>query len=125
MQKGFAVYINDHLGHGSSVANENELGFFGDDGANSLVEDMKQLTDIARQEYPNVPVFLFGHSMGSFLARKYTAKYGHLLDGVIYCGTSGPNPAVDIGILLANYLTKTDGMLYRSTVSRFHGVRQL
>ena len=114
-KKGFAVYINDHLGHGSSVANENELGFFGDDGANSLVEDMKQLTDIARQEYPNVPVFLFGHSMGSFLARKYTAKYGHLLDGVIYCGTSGPNPAVDIGILLANYLTKTDGMLYRST----------
>lgn len=111
---GYAVYINDHLGHGSSVANADELGFFGDDGPNSLVEDMKQLTDIARQEYPNVPVFLFGHSMGSFLARKYTAKYGHQLDGAIFCGTSGPNPAVGIGIMLSDYIVKHEGKLHRS-----------
>ena len=111
---GYAVYINDHLGHGSSVANADELGFFGDDGPNSLVEDMKQLTDIARQEYPNVPVFLFGHSMGSFLARKYTAKYGHQLDGAVFCGTSGPNPAVGIGIMLSDYIVKHEGKLHRS-----------
>lgn len=114
-ENGYAVYINDHLGHGSSVAREEELGYFGDDGPNSLVEDMKQLTDIARQEYPHVPVFLFGHSMGSFLARKYTAKYGASLDGAVYCGTSGPNPAVGIGVLLANSIAKSEGKLYRSS----------
>lgn len=113
-KRGYAVYINDHLGHGCSVASEEERGYFGDDGANSLVEDMKQLTDIARQEYPNVPVFLFGHSMGSFLARKYTAKYGHTLDGAIYCGTSGANPAAGIGIALVDYMIKREGALYRS-----------
>ncbi len=114
-ENGYAVYINDHLGHGASVAREEELGFFGDDGPNNLVEDMKQLTDIARQEYPHVPLFLFGHSMGSFLARKYTAKYGHMLDGAVYCGTSGPNPAVGIGILLSNAIAKSEGKLYRSS----------
>ena len=98
---GYAVYINDHLGHGCSVANADELGFFGDDGPNSLVEDMKQLTDIARQEYPNTPIFLFGHSMGSFLSRKYTAKYGHQLDGM--------------GVLLADYIVKHEGKLHRSS----------
>lgn len=113
-KRGYAVYINDHLGHGCSVESEDARGYFGDDGANSLVEDMKQLTDIAKQEYPNLPVFLFGHSMGSFLARKYTAKYGHTLDGVIYCGTSGPNPAAGMGIALVNYMIKREGALYRS-----------
>lgn len=113
-KQGYAVYINDHLGHGSSAANKDELGFFGDDGVTSLVEDMKELTDIAKSEYPDVPVFLFGHSMGSFLARSYTAKYGHLIDGAIYCGTSGPNPAAGMGILMADYIAKKEGKLYRS-----------
>ncbi len=113
-RRGYAVYINDHLGHGQSVSGEEALGFFGDNGAESLVEDMKTLSDIARQEYPNVPFFLFGHSMGSFLARKYTAKYGHMLDGAIYCGTSGPNAAVGMGVLLADTIIKSEGQMYRS-----------
>ena len=111
---GYAVYINDHLGHGQSVASDEELGFFGDNGANSMVEDMKQLSDIARQEYPNLPFFLFGHSMGSFLARKYSAKYGHILDGAVYCGTSGANSAVGMGVLLADTVIKSEGQMYRS-----------
>lgn len=111
---GYAVYINDHLGHGQSVASDEALGFFGDNGANSMVEDMKQLSDIARQEYPNLPFFLFGHSMGSFLARKYSAKYGHILDGAVYCGTSGANSAVGMGVLLADTVIKSEGQMYRS-----------
>lgn len=111
---GYAVYINDHLGHGQSAESDETLGFFGDNGADSMVEDMKQLSDIARQEYPNLPFFLFGHSMGSFLARKYSAKYGHMLDGAIYCGTSGANSAVGMGILLADTVIKSEGQMYRS-----------
>lgn len=113
-RRGYAVYINDHLGHGQSVSSEEELGFFGENGADSLVEDMKQLSDIARQEYPNVPFFLFGHSMGSFLARKYAAKYGHMLSGAVFCGTSGANPAVGLGMLLADTVIKSEGQMCRS-----------
>ncbi len=112
---GYAVYISDHLGHGKSVDNENELGFFGDNGAQSVVEDLKKLTDIARSEYPDVPFYLFGHSMGSFIARAYIAKYGHLIDGAVICGTSGANPAASMGIALAKHFEKTKGKLYRSS----------
>lgn len=114
-KRGYAVFVSDHLGHGTSVASDEELGYFGEDGGNSLVEDMYSLTKIAKQQYPHVPFFLFGHSMGSFLSRKYTAKYGHMLDGVIYCGTSGPNPAVGVAIALTNYMIKAEGEHYRSS----------
>ncbi|HAQ63503.1 MAG TPA: alpha/beta hydrolase [Ruminococcaceae bacterium] len=113
-ENGYAVYINDHLGHGKSVASADELGYFGDNGVDSLVEDMKKLTDIARQEYPDLPFILFGHSMGSFLARANTAKYGHQIDGAIFCGTSGANPATGMGIALAKHFEKSKGKLERS-----------
>ena len=113
-ENGYAVFVNDHLGHGKSVADKDDLGFFGENGVDSLVEDMKKVTEIAKQEYPDMPFFLFGHSMGSFLARAYTAKYGRFLSGAIYCGTSGPNPAAGMGIALAKYLEKTKGDHHRS-----------
>lgn len=113
-ENGYAVFINDHLGHGKSVASKDDLGYFGEDGVSNLVEDMKKVTEIAKQEYPELPFILFGHSMGSFLARAYTAKYGRFLSGAIYCGTSGPNPATGMGIALAKYLEKTKGDHHRS-----------
>lgn len=65
-KNGYAVYICDLLGHGKSVSSDDELGYFGDNGVESLVEDMKQLTDIAKHEYPDLPFFLFGTQHGFF-----------------------------------------------------------
>ncbi len=114
-KNGYAVFINDHLGHGKSVASKDELGYFGENGMDSLVDDMKQLTDIAKKEYPDVPYILFGHSMGSFLSRKYTEKYGDGLDAAVYCGTSGTNPAAGMGIMVAKYFEKSKGDHERSS----------
>lgn len=114
---GYAVFINDHLGHGKSVRNDGELGFFGRrDGYLCLVDDMHALTLIAKKEYPGKPFILFGHSMGSFLARMYTEIYGEELDAAIYCGTSGPNPAAGVGIALINTIEKAKGDHYRSSL---------
>lgn len=113
-KNGYAVFINDHLGHGKSVASADDLGYFGENGVESLVDDMKQLTDIAKKEYPDVPYILFGHSMGSFLSRRYTEKYGSELDAAVYCGTSGANPAAGIGIMVAKQLEKSKGDHERS-----------
>ncbi len=114
-KKGYVVYINDHLGHGKSVADENELGYFGKEmGHFNLVEDMKKLTDIAKSENPGVPFILFGHSMGSMLARLYTSKYADELTGVVYCGTTGPNPAAAAGLAITKLIAKTKGEYYRS-----------
>ena len=114
---GYAVFVSDHIGHGSSIIDRDMLGFFGEtEGEEHFVEDLKSLTDIIKSEYPDLPFFMLGHGMGSLIARKYTAKYGYLLDGVIYSGTSGENPALGIGISLANALIKQNGPLHRSEV---------
>lgn len=113
-KSGYAVFVSDHIGHGSSVTDKNMLGFFGESGEETFVEDLKALTDIIKSEYNDLPLYLLGHGMGSLIARKYTAKYGYLLDGVIYTGTSGQNPALGVGIQLANTLIKQNGPYYRS-----------
>lgn len=114
-EQGYALYINDHLGHGSSVRNKDELGYFGEeDGWKHFVEDCHQLTDIIKKENPGVPVIFFGHSMGSFVARAYSVKYGDEVAGAVYCGTAGPNPAAGAGILLTKIIAKLKGTHHRS-----------
>lgn len=112
---GYIVFINDHLGHGKSVENDDELGFFGKKaGYIHLVEDMKQLTDIAKKECPGLPVILFGHSMGSMLSRLYTERYGSELTAAVYCGTAGSNPAAKPGIAIVKAIKAIKGDHYRS-----------
>ncbi len=89
---GFAVYANDHRGHGRTVKNPLERGYFGDaNGWYRVVGDMARLTERIRERHPGLPVWLFGHSMGSFLARAYISRHGEGLSGVVLCGTGG-NP---------------------------------
>lgn len=112
---GYIVYINDHLGHGKSVKNNNDLGYFGKkDGYIYLVEDMKIITDTIHNEYPDLPVILFGHSMGSMLARLYTERYGDAINGAIYCGTCGSNPAAVAGISIVKAIAAIKGDHHRS-----------
>ncbi len=114
-ENGYALYINDHLGHGSSVKNKDELGYFGEkDGWKNFVEDCHQLTKIIKEENPSAPVVFFGHSMGSFVARAYSTKYADEIEGAVYCGTAGPNPAAGAGILLTKAIAKIKGTHYRS-----------
>lgn len=114
-ENGYAVFVHDHLGHGESVKDDNNLGFFGDDdGWRNLVDDCLTVNKYARELFPNKPIILFGHSMGSFIARAYSEIHSTALDAAIYCGTSGPNPAAGIAIKLADYIAKSKGNLYRS-----------
>ena len=89
-REGFAVAINDHLGHGRSVSKGGAFGYFGPGGAQNLVRDMRKLAFLVREEYPDAPYFLMGHSMGSFLARSYAAQFGGELAGAVFMGTCGP-----------------------------------
>lgn len=116
---GFIVCGNDHIGHGSSVQNQALLGFFAQkDGWRCLVEDMYLLTNIMKNKHPDLPYFLFGHSMGSLITRLYIAKYGNEVSGAIICGTIGPSPIARTGISLADSMVHSKGTTYRS--SRLH-----
>lgn len=112
---GIAVYINDHLGHGQSVASSSELGYFGaDQGWKNFVEDCRQLTHIAKNENPGKPLIFFGHSMGSFVARAYTFMYPEEMKAAVYCGTAAPNPASGVGVALSSLIAKVKGDHHRS-----------
>lgn len=87
-EKGFIVCGNDHLGHGKSAESLEKLGYTCEhNGHIRMVDDMHILTKIMKKKYPDLPYILFGHSMGSFCARNYAAKFGDELSGVIFCGT--------------------------------------
>lgn len=106
-KKGIAVYINDHRGHGKSVSN-GKIGYFAkENGWNKVVADMHSIYEISNQDYPGVSHILFGHSMGSFLARTYQFTYADDFDGVIICGTAQmPGVVVGAGHALASLISK-------------------
>ncbi|WP_280309606.1 alpha/beta hydrolase [Nocardia abscessus] len=83
---GYAVYANDHRGHGHSMTGT--PGDLGDNGWNLLVEDMVTLTTILRDKHPGLPVILFGHSLGSFAVQQYLLDHADLVDEVVLCGTT-------------------------------------
>lgn len=87
-QKGFVVVGNDHLGHGLSVPEGGTYGYFCEnDPATVVVRDVHRLKKLTQQEYPGLPYFIMGHSMGSFITRNYLCKYGTGIDGAIIMGT--------------------------------------
>lgn len=101
--KGFAVVGNDHLGHGQSVLSPERLGFFADeDGWFHVVDDIEELRRRTHEKYPELPYFIFGHSMGSFLVRTWLTRHPQSrVAGAIICGTGQPPAAVVAGGRLA------------------------
>ncbi len=87
--KGFIVYANDHRGHGKT-AEPKKLGFFAEkDGWKLVIDDVYKLTELIKDENKDLPIFLLGHSMGSFISRAYLSKYDtSILSGVILSGTA-------------------------------------
>jgi alpha-beta hydrolase superfamily lysophospholipase len=88
-EKGILVMGNDHLGHGGSIGEHGTKGYFcKDDPATVLVRDAHRLKKMVQEEYPGVPVFILGHSFGSFVAREYITRYGTGICGAIIQGTA-------------------------------------
>lgn len=116
-ERGYAVVGNDHLGHGDSVSGKEDFGYFTEKNpSRCVVEDMYKLTRIMKKTYAKLPYFLIGHSMGSFLSRRYLSEYGHELDGVVLLGTGNqPYIVVKAGLALARLVKLFKGEHYRSS----------
>ncbi len=96
-EHGYVVVGQDHAGHGKSVGEKGMDGYFGESGGwDALLEDMRSVRRMAGEAYPELPYILMGHSMGSFLARCYAARYGEDVDAFIFSGTAGTNPALPL-----------------------------
>lgn len=112
---GYVVYANDHRGHGRTAATEQDLGYVGENGFMWMVRNMAQLTKIIREQHNNLPLFLFAHSMGSFLAQQYITEHADLIDGLILCGSNGPRgPELLAGVSVTKLIASMKGSRHRS-----------
>lgn len=110
-KEGFIVYADDHRGHGKSAESIAALGYIADnDGFHTMVDDQQEINQYIRRENPDHSVFIFGHSMGSFISQRYMQLYGNTVEGVILSGTGGkPNLMMKAGIPLSGIIMKFKG----------------
>jgi alpha-beta hydrolase superfamily lysophospholipase len=112
---GIAVFADDHRGHGKAAVNIAMLGISGADWVNKQIDDLYTLQLQLRRSYGNVPLFLMGHSMGSFFAQRYAQLYSESIDGVILSGTNGyKDPLLPFGIGLSRLLMRLKGPNFKS-----------
>ncbi len=91
---GYAVYANDHRGHGPKAAAA-DLGHFADEkGWDKVVGDLWTMNRQIAAEQPGVPIVFLGHSLGSFLGQDFVARHSDALAGAVFSGSSGKPPAI-------------------------------
>ncbi|HEY8912338.1 alpha/beta hydrolase [Lacisediminihabitans sp.] len=90
---GFTVYADDHRGHGQTGLDQwggdhSKLGDLGPGGIRSTIAEVRQLSQIIREENPGVPLALLGHSWGSLIAQSIVNKHSEDYDALVLTGTA-------------------------------------
>ncbi len=87
-ENSYVVLTYDHNGHGKTAKNDEEQGFFkGENPAQLLVDNAYAMAKLLEAKYPDIPHFILGHSMGSFITRCLLQSHSNLFDGAIIVGT--------------------------------------
>ena len=115
-QRGVLVVGHSHLGHGLTAQNEDELGWFGEpDGNALLIEDIHKLREELQR--PELPFYILGHCMGSFLTRQYLGVHGEGLSGAVIMGTADiPVPVLKMGQFICRMIALVKGWHHRSAL---------
>ena len=119
--QGYAVVGNDHLGHGKTAKGPEEYGYFTQWW--DLVRDVRELQLQIKKSYPEVPYFMLGHSMGSFVTRTFLIDYPGSLTGAILSGTGQePGLTVAAGKLLTGMggPRKTNKLFYNLSIGAYN-----
>ena len=115
-KNGYIIYINDHRGHGKTAGSLDNVGYLADeDGFDWMAKDLYKLSGIIKQEHAGLPLFLYGHSMGSYVAQRYIMLFGNELKGVLMSGSNGKQGMIlTIGSLVAKQEVKKNGRKVKS-----------
>lgn len=109
-KNGYAVLTYDLPGHGESIGEEGVPGYFGADyGWQNLLQSAVEAVKEAGRRFPNTPVVLFGHSMGTIIARCLIQEHDDLIDGLILSGAPNAQSAAEIGRRIAGLLAGLKG----------------
>lgn len=111
---GYAVVASDHRGHGKSVRNKKDFGYFYDESGEAIVEDLEAVSSGLRIRHPHVPFFMIAHSMGTLIARKYLKTHDEELAGLILSGPVYENPKASAGKKLVDVVSRYRGSHYIS-----------
>lgn len=87
---GMVVYGYSHRGHFETAGTVERLGYIGEDGWRKMAADLGTVIEMAKIAYPNVPVYVFGHSMGSYVTRTYLVDNPDKIHGIVLSGTGFP-----------------------------------
>ncbi|MEG2897073.1 MAG: alpha/beta hydrolase [Eubacterium sp.] len=118
-RKGFIVYALDQRGHGATGTFNGTLGYFDDtNGWKRIVEDIRELTYLAKSKNPDLPLFILGHSMGSIVVRSCLIEFGNFYNGAVIVGTTlGVNSFMrKIGETIALFEIRKYGPTHPSTL---------
>ncbi len=115
VEKGHEVYCLDHFGQGANAKDTKNLGVWPVGAFETTVDVISALIDQVKHERP---VYLFGHSLGSFVSQRLIQKFGTKIEKVILCGSNGPDPMVKLGFILSNLVVTPKG--YRTKSKLFN-----
>lgn len=110
----YVACIYDHRGHGNSVKSKEDLGYFYDKSGKAIIEDVQQIVLYLKDRFKDLPLYLFGHSMGSLVVRTYIKQYDSFIDKLIVCGSPSNNSAVSPAIKLIDLTIMLKGERYIS-----------
>ena len=122
-KNGYVAVCYDQRGHGDSVEKDEDRGFFGDPYGKSFVDDCVQVTKYLKEQYPNLPLTLYGHSMGSLIARCYIQEHDTLIDKLIVSASPSVDRRAGIAILWVRLLDLFLGERHRSKMFTYISMR--
>ena len=111
---GYICAIHDHRGHGTSIKEPTDLGYFYTKDYNYIVNDLHQVTQYLKETYPDKDIYLFSHSMGTLVSRIYLKKYDIDIKKLVLSGPPTYNKHAHAGLILANVSNIFKGGNYRN-----------
>lgn len=115
-KKGYVCVIHDHRGHGKSVRALDDLGYMYGGGADAILKDIEVVNREMHQQLPDLPLILFGHSMGSLAVRAFARDHDDCMDMLIVCGSPSKNRARSLGEVIAHMESAVFGPAHKSKV---------
>lgn len=117
-EHGFVTLMQDNRGHGMSIKEKDDIGYCYPSMEKGFIEDIYRATKNIRKKYPELPLILYGHSMGSLAVRSYLKNHDDAIDGLIVSGCPAYNDGVPFGKLVVTVMMKVLGERYRSAFAQ-------